>query len=206
MTAEIGNFRVTNEGSSAAGVRRIEVVTGREADALIDARLHTLQQAAELLHTRPDELIASVRQLQAQNSTLQRELQQMRQQMAQQQTQSLLDQAVQVDGVAVLATEVAAADVDTMRQMTDWFRDKLGSAVVVVGSVVDEKPMLVAAVTDDIIQRGVKAGDLIRDAAKIIGGGGGGRPNMAQAGGKDSAKLSDALASIAPWVEEKLRV
>jgi alanyl-tRNA synthetase len=206
MTAEIGNFRVTNEGSSAAGVRRIEVVTGREADALIDARLHTLQQAAELLHTRPDELIASVRQLQAQNNTLQRELQQMRQQMAQQQTQSLLDQAVQVDGVAVLATEVAAADVDTMRQMTDWFRDKLGSAVVVVGSVVDEKPMLVAAVTDDIIQRGVKAGDLIRDAAKIIGGGGGGRPNMAQAGGKDSAKLSDALASIAPWVEEKLRV
>jgi alanyl-tRNA synthetase len=204
MTAEIGDFRVTNEASSAAGVRRIEVVTGRKAEALVDARMHALQAAAELLHGKPDEIVQAVKQLKAQNSALQQELTQLRQKMAQQESQALLDQAVAVDGVAVLATQVAADDVETMRQMTDWFRDKLGSAVVVVGAVVNEKPMLVAAVTDDVIQRGVKAGDLVRDTAKLIGGGGGGRPNLAQAGGKDAEKLPGALAGVVAWVEEKL--
>ena len=157
-----------------------------------------------MLHGKPDEIVQAVKQLKAQNSALQQELTQLRQKMAQQESQSLLDQAVAVDGVAVLATQVAADDVETMRQMTDWFRDKLGSAVVVVGAVVNEKPMLVAAVTDDVIQRGVKAGDLVRDTAKLIGGGGGGRPNLAQAGGKDAEKLPGALAGVVAWVEEKL--
>ena len=203
-TAEIGNFRVLNEGSSAAGVRRIEVATGRGADAFIERRLHELRSAADLLHARPEEVAASVRQLQSRNKELEQELDQLRRAAAQSQSQALLDQAVEVDGVAVLATQVEAGDVDTLREMTDWFRNKLGSAVVAVGAVIDEKPMLVAAVTDDVIARGVKAGDLVRDAARIMGGGGGGRSNMAQAGGKDAGKLADALASIPGWVGEKL--
>jgi alanyl-tRNA synthetase len=91
-----------------------------------------------------------------------------------------------------------------MRQMTDWFRDRLGSSVVVLGAVIDEKPMLVGAVTEDLVERGIHAGTLVRDIAKIIGGGGGGRPNMAQAGGRDCNKLQDALESVPTWVERNL--
>ncbi len=205
MTAEIGSFRVINETGSAAGVRRIEVVTGRGAEKLIEDRLDVLNQAAALLHARPDEVSDAVQSLSAQNQQLQKELAQMRQKIAQQETQSLLDNAVEIDGVRLLATQVDAPDIDTMRQMTDWFRDQLGSSVVVLGSVINEKPMLIAAVTNDLISRGMHAGNLVRDAAKIVGGGGGGRPNMAQAGGKDSEKLPEALGSVAGWVEANLK-
>jgi alanyl-tRNA synthetase len=98
-----------------------------------------------------------------------------------------------------------ATDAETLRQMTDWLRDKLGSAVVVVGAVIGDKPQLVAAVTPDLVSRGMHAGNLLREAAKIIGGGGGGRADMAQAGGKDAGKLDEALASIAGWVSSNLR-
>ncbi len=205
MTAEIGNFRVVNESSSAAGVRRIEVVTGREAERLVEERLNELETVADLLHVKPDEVSETVRQLQEQQRELQREVEALHRQLARQKIAALLDQAVQVQGVSVLAVQVDVSDADTMREMTDWLRDKLGSSVVVVGSVINDKPMLVAAVTEDVIKRGVKAGDLVRDAARIIGGGGGGRPNMAQAGGKDASKLPDALNSIVEWVEERLQ-
>jgi alanyl-tRNA synthetase len=100
---------------------------------------------------------------------------------------------------------VPAADVDTMRQMTDWFRDRLGSSVVAVGAVLDDKPLIVAAVTDDLVARGMHAGNLVRDAAKLMGGGGGGRPTMAQAGGKESSRLDEALASVPAWVRANLK-
>ncbi len=204
-TAEIGSFRIVSEGSVSSGIRRIEVVTGRYAESLIEERLGTLDRAAGLLRTKPTEVDNAIEQLQAQNQQMQKEIAQLRQKLAQQDTQSLLNQAARVDGFAVLAVQVNAADVDTMRQMSDWFRDKLGSSVVTLGAVIDEKPMLVASVTQDLIGRGMHAGNLVRDAAKVIGGGGGGRPNMAQAGGKDPAKLAEALASVQPWVEKNLK-
>jgi alanyl-tRNA synthetase len=203
-TAEVGSFRVVSEGSVAAGVRRMEVVTGREAERLIEERFDTLASAADLLQTRPEEVTRAIRQLREQNSQLQKELAQMRQKMAREESSELLDRAVNVDGAAVLAVRVDANDVDTLRQMTDWFRDKLGSSVVVVGSVINEKPLLVAAATDDLIKRGVHAGNLVREAAKLIGGGGGGRPNMAQAGGSDAQKLDEALSSVPDWVAQNL--
>ena len=89
--------------------------------------------------------------------------------------------------------------------MTDWFRDKLGSSVVVLGAVIDDKPMLIAAATEDAVKRGIHAGNLVRDAAKIVGGNGGGRPNMAQAGGRDVEKLADALGIVPSWVERNLK-
>jgi alanyl-tRNA synthetase len=181
------------------------VVTGRYAESLIEERFGTLDRAAGMLRTKPTEVDNAIEQLQAQNQQLQKELAQLRQKLAQQDTQSLLNQATRVDGFAVLAAPVNAADVDTMRQMSDWFRDKLGSSVVMLGAVIDEKPMLVASVTQDLLGRGMHAGNLVRDAAKVIGGGGGGRPNMAQAGGKDPAKLAEALASVQPWVEKNLK-
>ena len=204
-TAEIGSFRVVHETSSSAGVRRIEVVTGREAEKLIDERLDVLDHAAALLHTRPDEVGSAVEHLAEQNQALQKELVQLRQKLAQQETQSLLDDVIELGGIKLLATQVDAPDIDTMRQMTDWFRDRLGSSVVVLGALPNGRPMLVAAVTADLVDRGVHAGNLVRDAAKIMGGGGGGRPNMAQAGGKDAGKLGDALASVASWVEANLK-
>ncbi|RIK52647.1 MAG: alanine--tRNA ligase [Chloroflexi bacterium] len=203
-TAEIGGFRVVSEGSVAAGVRRIEAVTGRGAETWTEQRLRTLERVAGVLHTKPDEVESAARALQEQNQQLQRDLAQLRHKLAQQNTGALLDQAVQVNGIKVLAVPVEAADADSMRQMTDWLRDRLGSSVVVVGAVVNEKPQLVAAVTPDLVKRGVHAGNLVRDAAKLMGGGGGGRPDMAQAGGKDASKLAEALATVPAWVEKSL--
>ncbi|MFN8443890.1 MAG: alanine--tRNA ligase [Caldilineaceae bacterium] len=204
-TAEIGGFRVLGEGSVSAGVRRIEIVTGHGAEQLVEERLGVLNRAADLLRIKPDGLELAVRQLQEQNSQLQRELAQLRQKLSQQDSESLLNQAVRVDGFAVLATQVNAASVDAMRQMSDWFRDKLGSSVVTLGAVIDDKPMIVASVTEDLIKRGLHAGNIVRDVAKLIGGGGGGRPNMAQAGGKDSSKLGEALSSVNQWVKQNLK-
>jgi alanyl-tRNA synthetase len=204
-TAEIGPFLVVNEGSVAAGVRRIEVVTGRVAEATIAERLVALDAIADLTHSKPADAAAAVRELIAANQTLQKELAQLRQKLARQETQTLLDQAERVDGFSVLAVRVPAADVDTLRQMTDWFRDKLGSSVVAVGAVIDDKPLIVAAVTDDLVGRGMHAGNIVRDAARLMGGGGGGRPTLAQAGGRDVAKLDEALHSISSWVKVNLK-
>lgn len=204
-TAEIGPFLVVNEGSVAAGVRRIEVVTGRVAEALIEERLGALEAIAEMTHSKPAEAAEAVRELIAENQTLQKELAQLRQKLAHQEAQALLNHAERVDGLSVLAVRVPATDVDTMRQMTDWFRDKLGSSVVAVGAVIDGKPLIVAAVTEDLVSRGMHAGNIVRDAAKLMGGGGGGRPTLAQAGGRESAKLEEALQSISSWVKTNLK-
>ncbi|MCB0116055.1 MAG: alanine--tRNA ligase [Caldilineaceae bacterium] len=204
-TAEIGSLRIVSEGSSAAGVRRIEAVTGRAAEDLVKQRMHVLARTAQSLKTRPETVDEAVAQLQDQNRKLQHELEEMRAQVARQQSASLIDRAVQVDGLAVLAEQVQADDADTLRQMADWFRDKLGSSVVVLGAVINDKPLLIAAATEDAVQRGIHAGNIVRDAAKIVGGGGGGRPNMAQAGGRDSEKLPDALKIVPAWVEKNLK-
>jgi alanyl-tRNA synthetase len=203
-TAEIGMFRILNESSVAAGVRRMEVATGRGAEQLVEERMAALNETAALLRAKPSELPAAVKQLLEQNQALQKELAQLRQSQAKQSTESLLSKAVAVDGFSVLAVQVPAHDVDTLRQMTDWFRDKLGSSVVAVGAVIEDKPMIVAAVTEDLVSRNLHAGNLVRDAAKLMGGGGGGRPTMAQAGGKDSAKLPEALAGVEEWVKRAL--
>ncbi len=204
-TAEIGSLRIVSEASSASGVRRIEAVTGRAAEQWIKGRLGALSRASAALHTRPEQIDEAVEQLQAQNRQLQQEVEAMRAKLARQQSETLIERAVHVDGIAVLAETVAVDNADTLRQMTDWFRDKLGSSVVVLGAVIDEKPLLIAAATEDVIKRGIHAGNLVRDAAKIVGGGGGGRPNMAQAGGRDAAKLGEALGTVQGWVERNLK-
>ena len=204
-TAEIGGFRIVAESSVAAGVRRIEVVTGRAAEAMTEARWRTVDRLAGLLHAKPDEVESATQQLLSQTQLLQKEIAQLRQKLALQSSAALLERAAQVNGVTVLATPVEAADVDTCRQLTDWLRDKLGSAVVVVGAVIDGKPQLVAAVTPDLIGRGMHAGNLVREAAKVVGGGGGGRPDMAQAGGKDAGQLAAALATVPTWVAANLK-
>jgi alanyl-tRNA synthetase len=160
-TAEIGGFRIVSEGSVGANARRIEVVTGRAAQELVEERLAALEEVADLVGVKAADVVRGVEHMVEQNQALQRELNQLRQKLARQESEALLANAVAVDGFAVLAAQVNAGDVDTLRQMTDFFRDKLGSSVVAVGAVINDKPMIVAAVTDDLVARGMHAGNLV---------------------------------------------
>ena len=135
---------------------------------------------------------------------LQREVARLRQQIAKRDIEQILAQATTVNGAAVVAAQVDASEMDTLRQMSDWLRDRLGPSVVVLGATFGGRPNLIAAVTPDLAARGVDAGQIIRAIAPVIGGGGGGRPTLAQAGGKDAGKLPDALALVLPWVTSKL--
>jgi alanyl-tRNA synthetase len=133
-----------------------------------------------------------------------RELDSANRRLARGQFDVLLGGLMQVKDAYVLAAQVDAPNVERLREMTDWFRDRVQSGVAVLGMVSDGKPVIIAAVTDDLIARGVKAGDLAREVAKIVGGSGGGRPNLAQSGGRDPERLSEALAAVAGLVEAAL--
>ena len=195
-TGEIGSFRFTSEGAVAAGIRRVEAVTGRFANDYISERLSTLNRIAGQLNATPTEAEARLEKLLAEHKSLQKELAQLQRQLARGQFDELLAQVQQVNGVNVLTAQVDVADVDAMREMADWYRDKVGSGVAVLAMVNGNRPVFIATVTNDLIKRGLKAGDIVREVAKVVGGGGGGRPNMAQAGGKDASKVPAALAIV----------
>ncbi len=203
-TSEIGPFLIVSEGSTGRGVRRIEALTGHEAVRYIEERLDFLNRAARVLNTPVENLVQKVSDLKEQVSQLQRELQKLRQQMLSQQARQMTDAAREVAGVKALALKVDAASVDEMRRLADDLRNKLGSGVVILGAIINDKPMLIAAATPDAVQRGVHAGNIVKALAPIIGGGGGGRPNMAQAGGRDASKLQDALDAAYKIVASQL--
>ncbi|MCB0239066.1 MAG: alanine--tRNA ligase, partial [Anaerolineae bacterium] len=203
-TSEIGIFRIVSEGSVGSGARRIEALTGRKAQELMSERLDTLQRASSFLGVPETELDRKVLALMDQMSSQQKEIARLREDLARLEFEGLLERVVEVEGVDVLAVQVAAADNNVMRQMTDWFRDQLGSGVVVLGAAINGKPAFVAAVTDDLVKRGVHAGKLVQAVAKKVGGGGGGRPNLAQAGGVDLLGMRGALADVPALVAEQL--
>ncbi len=203
-TAEIGPFIIVSEGSTGRGVRRIEALTGHEAVRYIEERLDILNQAAHILNTPVENLVQKVSDLKEQVAQLNRELHKLRQQMLSQQAGKMTDAAREVAGVKVLARRVDAASVDEMRRLADDLRNKLGSGVVVLGAIINDKPMLIAAATPDVVQKGVHAGNIVKAIAPIIGGGGGGRPNMAQAGGRDAGKLQEALDAAYAVVADQL--
>lgn len=192
-TAVIGSFVFTSEGSVSQGIRRVEALTGEAAQAYVGRQLDLLRSVAGQLATTPDQIGVRIDALQGELSAARAEIVKLRRAAAKAEFDGLLAQAAPVNGVSVLVAQVGSTTPDILREMTDWFRDKAKSGVVVLGMVsADDKPQLIAAVTDDLTKR-VHAGNLIKTVAPIVGGGGGGRPNMAQAGGKDSAKLADAL-------------
>jgi alanyl-tRNA synthetase len=203
-TGTIGLFVLTSEGSIGSGVRRVEAVTGRGAQQLARQRLGIVRQTATLLGAPEDELATRAADVVQTNQGLQKEVARLRQVLARREIDVIASQAAPVDGTQVVAAQVDAADVDTMRQMSDWLRDRLGSSVVVLGAAIDGRPNLIAAVTPDLVARGVDAGQLIRVIAPVVGGGGGGRPTLAQAGGKDPSRLPEALAQVVPWVAGRL--
>ncbi len=203
-TGEIGLFRIVSEGSVGAGVRRIEAVTGRVAQQLVQKRLGVLDAAATHLGASPEEVDRAVLRLMGELHGRQKEVAQLRRQLARFEFEALLNRVQEVCGIQVLAERVQASDVETLREMTDWLRNQLGSAVIVLGAVIEDKPNFVAAITPDLVERGLKAGNLIKQVAHVVGGGGGGRPTLAQAGGRDPDRLDEALELVPGSVAELL--
>ena len=202
-TGEIGLLHIESEGSVGAGTRRIEAVTGRGAEGLLSERHVLLESLAKQLQTAPGELTSRVAGLLDELDKERKRAASLERDLAKDQAGNLESQVQQVDGVAVVAAEVSASSNEALREMGDWIRDRMGSGVVVLGAVINERPAFVAMVTQDLVDQGYNAGNLIREVAKAAGGGGGGRPNLAQAGGKDASKLKEALALVPTLVKER---
>ena len=196
-TGQIGLFQLTQETGTAAGVRRIEAVTGPGAEALVREQKKILTDLSSQLSASTSELSDKVAHLIAHNRELERELQSLRREQAGSEMDMLVSSALNVNGVRVVAAEVSPPDMDGFRTMGDGLRDALGTeGVGVIGANLNGKASLLAVVTDDLIGRGVQAGNVVKAIAQIVGGGGGGRPHLAQAGGKFPEKIGEALARV----------
>lgn len=202
-TGDIGLFRITSESGVAAGVRRIEAVTGAKALALFDQVEVLVDTAGRSLKANRDTLIEKLDALVAQNRKLEKDLAALKTKLATAGSGDLLSQAVDIAGIKVLALNLEGADAKSLRETADQFKNKLGSAVVLLATVEDDKVALIAGVTQDATSK-IKAGDLMGFVAGQLGGKGGGRPDMAQGGGTNVAGLNAALASVVPWVKTQL--
>jgi alanyl-tRNA synthetase len=202
-TGDIGLFKIVSEGGVAAGIRRVEAVTGEHALALVQSLAARVNEAATALKVQPEEITQRIAQVQDQVKALEKELASLKAKMASGQGDDLLAQAVDIHGIKVLAVTLENADVNTLRAVMDKMKDKLKTAAIVLASVSDGKVSLIAGVTADSTSK-VKAGDLVNFVAQHVGGKGGGRPDMAQAGGTDPSGLPAALAAVSQWVSERV--
>ncbi|MGB7987827.1 MAG: alanine--tRNA ligase [Candidatus Methylophosphatis roskildensis] len=202
-TGDIGLFKIVVEGGVAAGVRRVEAITGDNALIWVQQQDARLAEIAAHLHAQPAEAATRVAQIIDNMKALEKELARLKSKLAASQGDDLATQAVEVKGAKLLAASLDGADVATLRETLDKLKDKLGSAVIVLGSTAGGKVSLIAGVTSDLTAR-AKAGELVNFVAQQVGGKGGGRPDMAQAGGTDASKLPSALASVKAWLESKL--
>ena len=203
-TAQVGSFKILSENGVAAGVRRIEAVTGKEALKHYQAQEDEIKEICRLVKSTPDKLLSRLEKLLAEQQETAKELEKLKAKMAGGAADEMLNSKVEIGGVAVLAAEVKDMDGNALRTMGDQLKQKLGSGVVVLASGKDGKVNLMAMATDDVVKKGVHAGNIIKAAAAVCGGGGGGRPNMAQAGGKDASKIADALEKAKAVVAEQL--
>jgi len=203
-TGQIGFFQIVSESSIGSGLRRIEAVTGRGAEAYVRKQLDILAKTAATLETRPGDLVQRAKELAGQVKEQQHQIERLQSRAASGRINELARQAREIMGVQVLASRVQVDSVDRLRQMTDQLREQLGSAVIVLATVIDDKPIIVTAVTKDLVGKGLHAGRLAGQLAKIVGGGGGGRPDMAQAGGHDATRLDQALEQVRAQVERQL--
>ncbi|UYG94457.1 alanine--tRNA ligase [Cytobacillus firmus] len=200
-TASIGLFKIQSESGIGAGTRRIEAVTGESAYKLMNDQITVLKEASGKLKTNPKDLSARIDVLLGEMKQMQRENESLAAKLGNIEAGSLVSKAKEVNGITVLAEKVQASDMNNLRNMADDLKQKLGSAVVVLGSVNEGKVNIIAGVTDDLIKKGFHAGKAVKEVAAKCGGGGGGRPDMAQAGGKDPEKLESALQFVEEWVK-----
>ncbi|HCN2734297.1 alanine--tRNA ligase [Escherichia coli] len=203
-TGDIGLFRIISESGTAAGVRRIEAVTGEDAIATVHADSDRLSEVAHLLKGDSNNLADKVRSVLERTRQLEKELQQLKEQAAAQESANLSSKAIDVNGVKLLVSELSGVEPKMLRTMVDDLKNQLGSTIIVLATVAEGKVSLIAGVSKDVTDR-VKAGELIGMVAQQVGGKGGGRPDMAQAGGTDAAALPAALASVKGWVSAKLQ-
>jgi alanyl-tRNA synthetase len=201
-TGQIGFFHILNEGSIGRGLRRIEAVTGRGAEEYVHQILSGLEGIASQVGASSSEVEAKVSALLSEVESQQKEIMRLRRQLAKVEMGRVLREVREVNGVRVLAAEVEASSMDTLREMSDWLREQLGSAVIVLGAVMRGRPGFVAAVTPDLVDKGLSADRLIKEVAAVVGGSGGGRATLAQAGGKDSERIGEALSLVGDLVVE----
>ncbi|WP_019140270.1 alanine--tRNA ligase [Noviherbaspirillum massiliense] len=201
-TGDIGLFKIVSEGGVAAGIRRVEAVTGEAALAFVQNLAARVNEAAAALKAQPEELTQRISQVQDQVKSLEKELAALKAKLASSQGDELVGQAIDIKGVKVLAAKLDGADVPTLRATMDKLKDKLKTAAIVLAAVNDGKVSLIAGVTQDATSK-VKAGELVNFVAQQVGGKGGGRPDMAQAGGTDPSGLGKALGGVADWVRER---
>ena len=195
-TGEIGYFRITSESSIGSGLRRIEAVTGRGAEEYINKRIHDLEKIAGYLETETDEAVEKTRSLLDDLKNETRRANALESELARRTSGSLAENVLVVNGVNVIVAKVKSSRIEVLREMSDILREKLKSVVIVLGSVYDERPVFIAAVTPDLVAQGYNAGSIVKQVAQVTGGGGGGKPELAQAGGKQKEKLDDALTLV----------
>jgi alanyl-tRNA synthetase len=194
-TGDIGLFKIISEGSVAAGVRRIEALTGKAALSYVQETSQTLDMLAQMLKTKPEELTERFKKTLAQLRSLEKELAAAKEKRVTKASDQLLSEIKTVNSVSVLAQEVSVDSPAALRDLADYLKAKMKSGIVVLGSRTPDKVLLVVVVTKDHLDR-YHAGQIVKKVAGIVGGGGGGRPDMAQAGGNNPEKLSEALASV----------
>ncbi|HWR44906.1 alanine--tRNA ligase [Sporomusa sp.] len=204
-TAEIGLFKIVSEAGIGAGLRRIEAVTGYGAHEYLKAQDELIKEAAVALKTRPEEIVARIEVLNGRVRDLEREVGTLNTKLAKNEVQDLLTGVKEINGVKVVIGQVAAADMETLRETGDMVRERLQSGVVVLGAVNGEKVNFIAMATSDCVAKGAHAGHIIKETAKVAGGGGGGRPDMAQAGGKQPEKISAALQIAEEIIKSQIK-
>ncbi|MCE5285424.1 MAG: alanine--tRNA ligase [Pelosinus sp.] len=204
-TAEIGMFKIVAETGIGSGVRRIEAVTGKSTLAYITAREQILADAAAALKTRPEEVAIRIESLNSHVKQLEQELAVQNAKLAKGEVEDLLTGLEEVNGVQIAAGQVAAKDMDALRSVADLIRDKLTEGVAILGAVNQDKVNFVVMATKDAVKKGIHAGNIVKEAAKIAGGGGGGRPDMAQAGGREPAKILEALKAAAELAKKQVQ-
>ncbi len=195
-TGELGYFHIISEGSIGAGLRRIEAITGRGAEAFVDQRLASLEGVAQSLETSPEEVGGKLAGFLAELDKERKRALSLEKELARKEAESLLGRVEVVKGVNLLSARVSSSSQPVLREMADFIRDRLKSAVVVLGAVSGGRPVFIAAVTPDLVERGYNAGDMVRQVSEVTGGGGGGKAGFAQAGGKHRDKLDEALRLV----------
>lgn len=204
-TAELGLFKIVSESGIGSGIRRIEAVTGREALKYVNNNEKILAQAAEILKTQTAEITLKLESLLSHVKELEHELETMRSQIAKNEVQELMNNVQDINGVKVVTGQVSAPDMDSLRSVADLVRDRLDCGVVVLGAINSGKVNFVVMATRNAVAKNIHAGNIVKDVAKIAGGGGGGRPDMAQAGGKNPDKISDALKAVTEIVRSQIK-
>ena len=201
-TGEVWNFQVTDEGSIGSGLRRIEAVTGGSVQDLLVQRYDLVDEISAQLKSSPEDISEKITALMEELETQRKRADRLERDAGRREAEELLARVQDVDGAKVVAARVDAPNVETMREMGDFLKSKLGSVFVVLGSVINDRPMFVAMATPDLASKGLHAGNIVKQVAKVAGGGGGGSPEMAQAGGKDKSKVLEALGEVARLVRE----